>query len=97
MIGLTVIARSTCDEAIQASLAALDCFVAALLAMTRWYRSSNLRRIAGKLLRRDNRNDAARPEQLFKAAPIRQHRTIHPSVMVRVAGNLFRALARHEL
>src|SRR5271168_3690169 len=34
-----VIAKSTCDEAIQSSLVALDCFVAALLAMTALKRS----------------------------------------------------------
>ena len=31
---LSVIARSTCDEAIQSVLVAPDCFVASLLAMT---------------------------------------------------------------
>jgi hypothetical protein len=49
------------------------------------------------VFRRRNRDDAVRPEQLFETAPIRQHIAIHPSIMVRVAGNLFRAMARHEL
>jgi hypothetical protein len=52
---------------------------------------------AGKLVRWCNRDDVVRPEQLFETAPVRQHRTIHTSIVMLLAGNLFGALPRNKL